>query len=245
MELIRPDLSGQVALVTGASRGIGRCIAEAIARCGATVVALARGESQLQDVCARLEAAGGAAIPVRADVSSRDDVRRAFAVVDERLGGRLDILVNNAGIGRFGPIEEFAVEEWDLVMAVNVRGTFLCSQEAVRRMKPRQRGYIINIASVVGLKGYAQQGAYTASKHGVVGLTKTLAAEVHGTGIKVSVICPGGVDTDLVGRARPDLERRELMQPEEIAQTVLYLLALPPRATVDSIYIRRTGSVPF
>ena len=242
---IRPDLSGRVALVTGASRGIGRSIARSLARCGASVVAVARSRDKLGELCREIDEEGGNAIPAVADVSVRDDVVRAFALLDDSFGGRLDILINNAGIGLFGPVEEFGVDDWDQVMAVNLRSVFLCSREAVHRMKPAGAGYIINIASVVGLKGYVNQGAYTASKHGVVGLTKTLAAELHGTGIKVSVVCPGGVDTGLVGQARPDLDRSELMKPEDIADTVLFLLALPPRAAVDMIYIRRAGSKPF
>jgi len=242
---LKPDLTGKVAMVTGASRGIGRRIAVSLARCGAKVMALARDEEKLSELCQQIHQEGGEAFPVRADVSQREDVLHAFDEVDEAFGGRLDILINNAGIGIYGPIAEFNLEDWERVLAVNLSGTFLCCQQAVRRMEPRGKGYIINISSVVGLKGYVNQGAYTASKHGVVGLTKTLAAELHGTGIKVSVICPGGVDTDLVSRARPDLDRSVLMKPEDIAQTVLFLLALPDRATVDLIYIRRSGSTPF
>ncbi len=232
-------------MVTGASRGIGRSITRALAGCGASVVALARDEQRLGELCTQIGAEGGTAIPARADVSAPADVSRAFALLDDTFGGRLDILVNNAGIGLFGRLEEFSLEQWEQVMAVNLRSAFLCCREAVGRMRQTGRGYVINIASVVGLKGYVSQGAYTASKHGVVGLTKTLAAELHGQGIKVSVICPGGVDTQLIGEARPDLDRTQLMQPQDIADTVLYLLALPPRATVDMIYIRRTGSAPF
>jgi 3-oxoacyl-[acyl-carrier protein] reductase len=243
--VLQPDLSSRVALVTGASRGIGRAIARSLAGCGASVVAVARNTERLAAVCREIVAAGGNAIPAAADVSREVDVLRAFTLLDESFGGRLDILVNNAGIGLFGSVEEFAADAWDQVMAVNLRSAFLCSREAVRRMRPGGRGYIINVASVVGLKGYVDQGAYAASKHGVVGLTKTLAAELHGQGIKVSAICPGGVDTELIGRARPDLNRGELMQPADIAQTVLYLLSLPARATVDMIYIRRSGSTPF
>jgi 3-oxoacyl-[acyl-carrier protein] reductase len=231
--------------VTGASRGIGRAIALALGRSGATVVALARDEKRLGELVAQIAGEGGDALPVRADVSVEDDVVRAFAVLDDNFGGRLDILINNAGIGIFGSVEGFSAEDWDKVVAVNLRSAFLCSREAVGRMRRAGGGYIVNIASVVGLKGYVNQGAYTASKHGIVGLTKTLAAEVQDQGIKVSVICPGGVDTELIGQARPDLDRTVLMQPEDIARTVLFLLSLPPRATVDIISIRRSGSSPF
>jgi 3-oxoacyl-[acyl-carrier protein] reductase len=112
-------------------------------------------------------------------------------------------------------------------------------------MVPQRSGYIINISSVVGFKGYENQSAYTATKHAVVGMTKTLTLEAQKYNIRASVIHPGGVDTDLAGEARPDLDRSILMQPEDIAQTVLFLLSLSDRAAVDEIYIRRRGSSPF
>jgi len=242
---IRPDLRDKVAMVTGASRGIGRSIAWALAKCGASVVAVARNKEQLGELCKEIDEAGGNALPAPADVSERDEVLRAFSLLDDNFGGRLDILVNNAGIGLFGPLEEFSLDDWERVMAVNLRSVFLCSREAILRMKPAGRGHIINISSVVGLKGYVNQGAYTASKHGVVGLTKVLAAELQPLGIKVSAVCPGGVDTELVTRARPDLDRSRLLKPEDVADTVLYLLGLPDRAAVDLIYLRRSTSAPF
>ena len=131
------------------------------------------------------------------------------------------------------------------MLNTNIRGTFLCCREALKLMLAAKRGYIINIASVVGFKGYPSQAAYTASKHAVMGLTKSLAAEVQGQGIRISAILPGGVDTQMATDARPDLNREELLQPEDIAQGVLYLLSLSERAAVDQIYIRRRNSTPF
>jgi 3-oxoacyl-[acyl-carrier protein] reductase len=115
----------------------------------------------------------------------------------------------------------------------------------MKLMIPRGRGYILNISSVVGFKGYANQAAYTASKHGIMGLTKVLAVEAQAHGIRASAILPGGVDTDLVRDARPDLDPKMLLRPEDIAQAVLYLLSLSDRAAVDQIYIRRLTSQPF
>ena len=127
-------------------------------------------------------------------------------------------------------------------MEVNVRGAFLCSQHALRLMIPRRSGYIINISSVMEFKGYPNQGAYSATKHALMGLTKVLAVEGQKHNIRASAILPGGVDTNLVGVARPELERGELLQPADIAQTVLFLLSLPDRAAIDEIYIRRRSS---
>ncbi len=241
---MRVDLEGRVALVTGAGRGIGRAICESLSRAGASVVAVARTAQQIEGVVRELVDRGGSAVAIRADVAEEGDVQVLFDQVRARFG-RLDVLINNAGQGRFGPLEEFSAADFDRVVAVNLRGTFLCCRQAARMMIAQRAGYIINISSVVGFKGYPNQSAYTAAKHGVLGLTKSLAAELHRHGVRVSAVLPGGVDTELVRAARPDLDRSALMQPDDIAQTVLYLLSLSDRAAVDQIYIRRRGSQPF
>jgi len=158
---------------------------------------------------------------------------------------RLDVLVNNAGIGLYGPVRDFPIEDLDRVVAVNLRGTFLCCQEAMKMMVPQGSGYIINVSSVVGFKGYPNQAAYTAAKHAVMGLTKTLAVEAQKDGVRVSAILPGGVDTGMVREARPDLDPSILLAPADVAGAVLYLLSLSDRAAIDQIYIRRRTSQPF
>jgi 3-oxoacyl-[acyl-carrier protein] reductase len=238
------SLLGQVAVVTGAGRGIGRSVSLSLAAAGAHLVLAARTRNQIEAVAREIGERGGEALAVAADVSQEKEVLRLFETVKERFG-RLEILVNNAGTGIFGPLEGFSAEDFDRVLSTNLRGTFLCAREALKLMKARRRGTIINIASVVGFKGYPRQAAYTASKHGVMGLTKSLAAEAHEAGIRVSAVLPGGVDTDLAGQARPDLDRSQLLQPEDIARTVMFLLTLPDRAAIDEIYIRRRSSQPF
>lgn len=240
----RNPLAGETAIVTGAGRGIGRAIALALARAGARVALAARSRPQLEEALSEIHASGGSGIAVPTDVSSESEVAHLFERVREDFG-RLDVLVNNAGLGIFGPLEELRTEDLDRVLAVNVRGTFLCAREALKLMKPRRKGYIINVASVVGFRGYANQSAYTASKHAVMGLTKSLALEAQPYDIRVSAILPGGVDTDLVRQARPDIPQSDLMQPEDIAQVVLFLLSLSDRAAIDEIYIRRRKSAPF
>jgi 3-oxoacyl-[acyl-carrier protein] reductase len=236
------DMRDRIAIVTGASRGIGAAIARALAGEGAQVALVARSADDLEDVRAGIEAAGGTAWAVPADMAREDEVRRAVQAAVAH-GGRVDILVNCAGIGVFAPLAETTLEDWDRVMAVNARGPFLMCREALPHMSAG--GCIINIASVVGVKGYVRQGAYTASKHALLGMTKVLAQEVQPRGIRVHAVCPGGVDTDMVASARPDLDRSDLMTPDEVADIVLFLIHQPGRAVVDQINVRRATSAPW
>ena len=241
---IKPDLSDQIAIVTGGGRGIGRSIALALASCGATVIAAARTSEEIESVAQDIKNNGGKALSVPCDLADESQISRLFDTVMDEFG-KLDIMFNNAAIGHYGPFINFSTSDMDDMIKVNIRGTYICCREALQRMVPQKRGYIINISSVVGFKGYENQSAYTATKHAVVGMTKTLALEAQKYNIRASVIHPGGVDTSLAGDARPDLDRSSLMQPEDIAQTVLFLLSLSERAAVDEIYIRRRGSSPF
>lgn len=233
-----------VAIVTGASRGIGKAIALRLAREGFDLVLAARTEADLAGVAAECEAGGAEAVAVPTDVSREEDVRRLFETT-LRGPGRVDVLVNNAGIGVYGPVAGTTLSDYERVMAVNVRGSFLCSREAMRVMVPAGGGIIVNVSSVVGIRGYPDQGAYTASKHAVVGLSKVLAEEGREAGVRVHVVCPGGVATDLVADARPDIRPEELLQPEDVADLVAYLIKLPKRAMIDLVHLRRSTSKPF
>lgn len=237
-------LQGKVALVTGAGRGIGRSIALRLAANGANVSLAARTESQLRAVQEEIEASGAEAACFPTDVSSESDVIRLVGDTIDRFG-RLDILVNNAGIGVFRLLAETTTEEWDRVMAVNVRGPFLLCRESLPYLKQRERSFVINMTSVVGLKGYANQAAYSASKHAVMGMTKAFAREVQADDVRVHAICPGGVDTELAGQARPDLDRSVLIQPDDIADIVLFLVTREGNAVVDQIDVRRAVSTPW
>lgn len=241
---ISVNLSGKVAIVTGAGRGIGRAVALALGKNGAAVVTAARTQTQIEAVSQEIIQTGGKSMAVACDLADEGQIEALFETAREQFG-RLDFQVNNAAIGLYGQLAEFPSADLDRLLAVNVRGTYLCCQQAMRMMIPQQSGYIINISSVVGFKGYGNQSAYTASKHAVTGMTKALAVEAQPHNIRVSVIDPGGTDTDLVAAARPDLDRSILMQPDDIAHTVLFLLSLSERAAVDEIYIRRRSSSPF
>ena len=237
-------LQGKAAIVTGAGRGIGRSVALTLAQAGASVGLAARTLSELDAVRIEIEAAGGQAGAFPTDVSSEAQVVALVRGVVETWG-RLDIIVNNAGIGVYGPLAEFSAEDWDRVMAVNARGTFLACREAIPYLRQREQSFIVNISSVVGLKGYVNQGAYSASKHAVMGMTKALAGEVQQDGIRVHAICPGGVDTQMAGQARPDLDRSVLMHPDEVAEVVLFLVTRCGNAVIDGIQIRRAASTPW
>ena len=237
-------LEGKVAIVTGAGRGIGRSIALALARNGAQVALAARTGPQLQAVQIEIGALGGVAVSIETDVSSEAGVVRLVRQAVDRFG-RLDIVVNNAGTGAYGPLIEATTEQWDRVLAVNARGTFLMCRETIPHLRQHRPAYIVNIASVVGVKGYVNQALYSASKHAIMGMSKALAKEVQKDGIRVHAICPGAVDTDLAGEARPDLDRAGLIQPDEIAEVVLFLVTRTGNAVIDEIQVRRASATPW
>ena len=238
------QLEGRIAIVTGAGRGIGRSIALTLARAGARVSLAARTEVQLEAVRAEIEAIGGQAVCYPLDISREADVMRLVKGTVDHFG-RIDIVVNNAGVGVYGPLEQTSTASWDHLMAVNARGPFLLCREAIPYLRKNRRSFIVNISSVMGVKGYPNQAAYTASKHAILGMSKVLAKEVHQEGIRVHVICPGGVDTDLVGQARPDLNRAELIAPQEIADVVLFLVTQRGNAAIDEVHVRRDTTLPW
>ena len=204
----------------------------------------ARSEELLSDLQDEIKDSGGFAKAYPTDLRKNNSILDLFKQIKNDFN-QLDILVNNAGVIKSGNMVDFSMEDFDMLVNVNLRAVYSCCQQALKFMIPARKGYIINLSSVVGIKGYPRQTAYGSVKHGIMGLTKALAAELAEHGIRVSVILPGGVDTDLIREARPDLDSSVLMQPEDIADTVLYLLELPERAMVDQIYIRRSKSSPF
>ena len=210
------SLSGRVAVVTGASRGIGRAIAAALSNAGAVVAG-----------CARHAAPGVASCDVRVP----DDVARFDEDVEKRFGPP-DILVNNAGTVARARLDELSVEAWDDVVDANLKGTFLVTRAFLPAMRARKSGRIINIASIAGRQGTAGLGAYCAAKHGVVGLTRALAVELRDDGIVANAVCPGSVDTDMLRVGRPGAKAD--MTPDDVAGVVLYLAAHAPSALTGS-----------
>jgi 3-oxoacyl-[acyl-carrier protein] reductase len=225
-------LAGRVSLVTGASRGIGRAIAAALAAEGATVVLAARDEARLADAVREIAAAGGKAEPIGMDVAERGSVEAGFAALIAR-HGRLDHLVNNAGLTRDNLLLRMKDEEWQGVLATNLTGAFLCTQAALRPMLKQRAGRIVNITSVVGLTGNAGQANYAASKAGLVGFTKSVAREVASRGITVNAIAPGFIETDMTA-AMTEKAREAMLgliplgkvgRPEDVAGAVVFLVS--------------------
>ncbi|HEX5037976.1 MAG TPA: SDR family NAD(P)-dependent oxidoreductase [bacterium] len=216
------SLDHKVAVVTGASRGIGEATARLLAEAGARVAICARNGKELEAVRAALGA--DRVLAVAADVSDEAQVARLFAETRKAFGG-VDILVNNAGIIRSAPIDELKATDWDEVLEVNLRGSFLCAREAFRFMKERgQGGTIVNVSSLAGIRGvekFPGGAAYVASKHGVIGLTEILAVEGRAHKIRANAVAPGAIDTRLLREGAPFLKTSA--KPEDVARSILFL----------------------
>lgn len=232
-----------VAIITGASRGIGKEVAVGLAKRGFRVALMARNAAQLDTVCDYISqtVSPDAAISVPANVSDHLAVEDAVADVVEQCG-RVDLLFNNAGIFRVGSLE-VSVEELDRLYQVNLRGAFSLLQSVVPIMKQQQSGQIINLASISGTVGYAGYGAYASSKFGLVGLGQALFKELAPLGIKVSTICPSWVNTDMAEEANPPMPPEEMIQPQDIMKTVEWLLDLSLAACPAEIVIFCRASV--
>jgi len=239
-----PDLTGKVAVVTGAGRGIGRAIAIALAEHGADVAIAARTLHELNAVAENIQTLGRRCCVVPTDVTVPAQCTHLIQTAAAELGAP-DVLINNAGSARFKPIWDYTDEEIDFHYAVNYRSMHVCTREALRYMLPRKSGTIINIASSSGKKPYLRQGPYCAMKAAAISLSKVLAMETRDYGIRVHVICPGAVDTAMAEVVHPERDRTGWLQPEDIARTVLDLLALPAHLTVDEVIMRRYLAEPM
>jgi len=222
------QLKGQTAIVTGGSKGIGRCICLALAREGADIAVVARTAVDAEKVAEEVRALGVRGVAIPTDVTRLSQVE---AMVEKVLSifGKIDILVNNAGTWTFAPVIETTLEDFNLMMAVNVTGTFLCCSAVVPKMIAQQSGLVINIASTLGRAGRPRTGAYSASKAAQIALTQSLAAEVAEHKVRVNALCPSGVDTETARRINPNANYERWVRPERVADAVVLLATDGPQ----------------
>lgn len=231
-------LANQVAVITGAGRGIGAAIAAHLARLGAHAVLCARTRSMLESVSALIGRAGGRSTALECDVTDLNSVELAAQQVEHSLG-RVNIVVNNAGVGAFNaPLHELPPDEWERIINTNLRGVYYCIRSFAPLMIRARAGHIINISSLAGKNALPNGAAYSASKWGLNGLTYSVAEELRAHNIRVSVICPGSVHTEFSPHAGKSVER--MLQPDDIAHAVAMIVTQAPQSFASEILLRPT-----
>jgi len=234
-------LEGKIAVVTGSSSGIGKAIALRFGEEGATVVVAARRVDLCHQTVAQIKQAGGSAYAQQTDISQEEQVN---ALMQETIAryGRIDILVNNAGLVGGGRVADTSTKMFDEVVGTNLRGTFFCCRAGFQQMKRQGGGLIINISSVTGVQAWAGTGTYSATKHGVMALTKSLADEGRAFHIKVSAICPGGVADELVDATQEEILDSEKISPYDVAETAVFLATMGYHTVVHQVVLDRLGA---
>jgi 3-oxoacyl-[acyl-carrier protein] reductase len=232
------SLSGQVAVITGAGRGIGAAIARRLASLGASVVLCGRSMRPLQATASQISANGNQAMVMQCDVGSLESVQALTGFVEQNFG-RTDILVNNAGVGSFAaPLHELTPEEWEKVLNTNLRGVYYCIRSFAPIMIRAKTGHIVNISSLAGKNALPNGAAYAASKWGLNGLTYSVAEELRPHNIRVAVVCPGSVDTELSPHAGKDPNK--MLQPDDVAHVVAMLVTQSPQSFASEVLLRPT-----
>jgi NADP-dependent 3-hydroxy acid dehydrogenase YdfG len=253
MTITTEDLSGTVALVTGASSGIGEATAVTLAQQGAAVAIAARRKDRLDDLARRIEAGGGRALVLEADITDPAQAQEAVQRTVSDLG-RLDTLINNAGVMLLGPAVDAPLDEWERMIAINVNGLLYCAHAALPHLlsaaadSPRQVADIVNISSVAGRVARNGSGVYNLTKHGVGAFSESLRQEVTGRHVRVSLVEPGAVGTELRGHNRPEIQEQmeqrfgsiEILQSQDIADSIAFIVTRPWRMAVNEVLIRPT-----
>jgi NADP-dependent 3-hydroxy acid dehydrogenase YdfG len=256
MGALTQDLDRTVALVTGASSGIGQAAAKSLAERGAAVALVARRADRLEQLAGEIADSGGTALPLEADISDREQAQRVVDRAAEELG-RLDVLVNNAGVMLLGPVVDAPVEEWERMINVNLLGLLYTAHAALPHLlaaaeeEPRRVADLVNISSVAGRQARRGSGVYSATKHGVGAFSEALRQEVTGRHLRVSLIEPGAVDTELQSHNRPEIEKEirgrfeemDILQAEDIADAIAYVVTRPRHVAVNEILVRPTEQV--
>jgi 3-oxoacyl-[acyl-carrier protein] reductase len=234
---IQKPLDGKVALITGASRGIGLAIAASLAGMGARLSLCARDAGKLEQASSELQRDGGSVVAIPADVRKTSEITSLVRKTEESLGP-VEILVNNAGIGYFAPIQEASETDWDAILDTNLKAVFLLTKAVAPGMIARRGGHIVNIASLAGKNSFAGGGIYCASKWGLLGLTGCLAEDLRPFGIRVSAVCPGSVATDFSPHTGRDTSK--MLQPEDVAHAVESILTQAPQSFISEVVLRPT-----
>lgn len=238
------NLQGKVVVLTGGGGGIGRAAAVLLAQAKMKIILLGGNRKENLEETARIVEQYSSCLMLPGDLTDERFLSSAVEKSVDHAGG-IDVLINNAGRAQNTPFEEITLEEYDSIMSINVRVPFLLTQKALPYLKKSSCGTIINIASVVGHAGYPLQSIYTASKHALLGMTKSVAREYYKDGIRVHAICPGGVYTDMVKLSRPDLTSEGMILPEEIAKIIHFFLVNRGNAVIDEILVHRVSKEPF
>jgi NADP-dependent 3-hydroxy acid dehydrogenase YdfG len=247
------ELQGTVALVTGASSGIGEATALALAQRGAAVAIVARRQDRLQSLASTIQAAGGTTTVITADVTSQEQAHDAVVRTVSELG-RLDTLVNNAGVMLLGPAVDAPLEEWEQMVKLNIQGLLYCAHAALPHLlraaqdEPRQVADMINVSSVAGRVARSGSGVYNLTKHGVGAFSESLRQEVTGRHVRVSLVEPGATATELASHNRPEIQEGmakrfgtiERLQSEDIADAIAYIVTRPRRTAINEMLIRPT-----
>ncbi len=253
MTLTTEDLTGTVALVTGASSGIGEATALALAGHGATVAIAARRKDRLDELAGQIESAGGRALVLEADITDQGQAEQAVQRTVAELG-RLDTLVNNAGVMLLGPLQDAPVDEWERMIAINVQGLLYCAHAALPHLlaaaqdEPRRVADMVNISSVAGRVARSGSGVYNLTKHGVGAFSESLRQEVTARHVRVSLVEPGAVGTELRGHNRPEIQEQieqrfggiEILDSQDIADAIAFIVTRPRRMAVNEVLIRPT-----
>ena len=230
-------LEGNIALITGASRGIGLAIARKLAQLGARLSLCARDAARLDSAAAELRHSGFETLTMVADVTHSHEIQNLVDRTHRELGP-IDILVNNAGIGRFGPAHQMSEADWDAVLDTNLKSVFLVTRAVAPGMIERKKGHIVNISSLAGKNAFAGGGIYCASKWGLMGLTACMAEDLRAHNIRVSAVCPGSVATDFSPHTGRD--QSKLLQPEDVAHAVATIVTQAPQSFISEIDLRPT-----
>jgi NAD(P)-dependent dehydrogenase (short-subunit alcohol dehydrogenase family) len=235
------DLEGLAAVITGAGSGVGRSVAMSLAEAGGTPVLVGRTRAALEETASLVAGIGSQSLVLPADVTDESAIVEVFAQAATELDG-IDAAILSAGIGRYGPVESYPIADWEATIATNLTGPFLCAKAAIPHLRARGGGSIIAVSSGAGKQGYAQLGAYSASKFGLMGLMQGLAAEVADDGIKVCTVVPGSILTPFGGRSVAEKRDamtsdpgRKYLYPEDVAEAILFLLRQPRHAWTQEL----------